>query len=811
MPRSPPEAAPARSPTTTIHRRVSIGDATIGEGGIASFPVTLSAASGLDVTVGYSTSHGTTVAADLSGTLSGSVTITAGLTSASIPIQTVGDALDEDDETFTVTLSGPVNATLGDSTATGTITDDDPLPQLSISDAAAVTEGGDSTFTISLSPASGRTVTVNYSTASGTAASPGDFDAVSNQTVTFTAGDVSEQVVISTNDDATDEATESYNVTLSSPSAATIADGSGAAAINDNDGPSLSIDNVSVNEGAGNAVFTVTPSAPSPEAITVQYTTANGTAVSPGDFTGNASPLTLTIPANQPSGTISIPIVNDSTDELDETFLVNLANATNATIADSQGQGTIVDNDGPTITVTDQSPSESAGSTVFTVSLSGTSVQTVTVQYETDDGTATSPVDYTGTSSVQTLTFTPGQTSKSVPVPILEDAIDEANETFLLNLSNPTNASFGDNQGLGTIVDNDGPAVSIGDATITEGASGTVAATFTLSLSASSPQPITVNWATANGTAAAPSDYLAGGSPPPVTFVPGDVSETVTVQVNGDTLDEADETFFVNLSGPTNATLGDGQGLGTITDDDPLPALSISNAAAVTELDAGVGSCSPPLPPPTSSQCASFTVTLSAVSGRTVTVAYATAPDTATTNVDFSGVANTLSFAPGETAKSVLVPIRGDNVSEANETFLVNLSGETSATLADGQGVGTIADDDPQPTLTINDAVSTERERQPHLHGHALVRERAGGQRQLRDRRRDGHSRVGLPGAEQPAPVQRGTDLQDDRRAPASRHARRGSRDLPDHALEPVRRDDRGRLGYGHDHRRRRPAERVDR
>ena len=156
--------------------------------------------------------------------------------------------------------------------------------------------------------------------------------------------------------------------------------------------------------------------------------------------------------------------------------------------------------------------------------------------------------------------------------------------------------------------------------TVTEGNSGTVNATFTVSLSTASGQTVTVNYATADGTAVAPGDYTAGSGT--LTFNPGATTQTLNVPVIGDTLNEPNETFFVNLSAPSNATILDGQGQGTITNDDALPSLSIGNVT-VTEGNSGTVN-------------ATFTVSLSAASGQTVTVNYATADGTAVAPGDYT-------------------------------------------------------------------------------------------------------------------------------------------------------------------------------
>ncbi len=224
------------------------------------------------------------------------------------------------------------------------------------------------------------------------------------------------------------------------------------------------------------------------------------------------------------------------------------------------------------------------------------------------------------------------------------------------------------------------PTLSITDGTVIEGNGGTVDATFTVSLSAASSQEVTVQYATANGTATAGSDYTAIPLTT-LTFAPGETSKTVTVLVNGDTLDEPNEAFVVNLSNAVNATIADTQGLGTITNDDPVPALAIGDAT-VTEGNSGTVN-------------AVFTVSLSAASGQTVTVQHATANGTATAGSDYTAIPlTTLTFAPGETSKAVTVLVKGDTSNEVNETFFVNLSSATNATIADSQGIGTITNDD---------------------------------------------------------------------------------------------------------------------
>ena len=237
--------------------------------------------------------------------------------------------------------------------------------------------------------------------------------------------------------------------------------------------------------------------------------------------------------------------------------------------------------------------------------------------------------------------------------------------------------------GLGTITNDDTaplPTLSIGDVAVAEGNSGTGAATFTVTLSAASTSTVTVAYATANGTATAGSDYVAQSGT--LTFTAGQTAKTIAVVVNGDTTVEPSETFTVTLSSPSGATLADGVGLGTITNDDSAirPGLSI-NDVTVVEGHAGT-------------RLAIFTVTLSGVSASAVRVDYATANGSARAGSDYVPQSGTLTFAAGQTTRTVSVVVKGDRNVEPNETFSVRLSGAVGATIARGAGTGTIANDD---------------------------------------------------------------------------------------------------------------------
>jgi hypothetical protein len=204
---------------------------------------------------------------------------------------------------------------------------------------------------------------------------------------------------------------------------------------------------------------------------------------------------------------------------------------------------------------------------VFAVTLSAASSSTVTVDYATFDGSAVAASDYVAASG--TLTFTAGQTAKQIVVAVRGDTLNEINETYTVNLANPTNATIsGTGIATGTITNDDAvPTLSINNVTLAEGNAGTTSFTFTVTLSAASGLPVTVDFATADGSAIAPGDYQSQTGT--LTFNPGQTTKTITVLVNGDTTTEGSEAFTVVLSNPVNATIsGTGIGTGTITNDD---------------------------------------------------------------------------------------------------------------------------------------------------------------------------------------------------------------------------------------------------
>ncbi|MFN2454726.1 MAG: Calx-beta domain-containing protein [Pyrinomonadaceae bacterium] len=328
---------------------------------------------------------------------------------------------------------------------------------------------------------------------------------------------------------------------------------------------------------------------------------------------------------------------------------------------------------------------EATSSVTITVNRSGDNSAPATIDYAASNGTATAGRDYAATNG--TFFFAEGESSKTFTVPIIDDIFNEGNETVNLTISNPAGATNAQSSAVLTILDNDPlPSLSINNTSVSEGNAFSIYPGLAVNLSAPSERTVTVDFATANGTATAGSDYVASSGT--LRFAPGETSKLISVQVNGDTINEPDETFFVNLTNATNASIARAQGIGTIINDDPTPSITIDNANFVEGNSGTVGVLLP--------------VRLSNPGSQSITVNYATADGTAVAGSDYVAASGTLAFAPGETFKFISVPINGDLFVENNETFFINLSNPVNATIAKGQGIYTILGDDSPPDLKIS-------------------------------------------------------------------------------------------------------------
>jgi chitinase len=273
------------------------------------------------------------------------------------------------------------------------------------------------------------------------------------------------------------------------------------------------------------------------------------------------------------------------------------------------------------------------------------------------------------------LSFDAGETSKTITVDVDDDDLQEGNETFRLVLSNPTDATISTGTNTVTITDNDASSIAFTTNAVTL-AETNVSVTLTIIRSGATNTAVAINFTTTNVTASAGSDYSATNGT--FAFAPGETTNTLTIALADDLLYEANETFRVILSGITNSSLGTGTNTITITDDDAAYLGFIAATDGVNELDGSID----------------LIVTRSGVTNTTVSVAYSTTNISATAGTDYTATNGVLSFAPGETNKTITIAIAFDADIEANETFRVRLVNFTNAAPAANSNL----------TVTITDA-----------------------------------------------------------------------------------------------------------
>jgi hypothetical protein len=320
----------------------------------------------------------------------------------------------------------------------------------------------------------------------------------------------------------------------------------------------------------------------------------------------------------------------------------------------------------------------------FVVTLSAASNLTVTVNYQTLNGTATGDVTcgtrsrgYITTSG--TLTFAPGETSKTVNVSIAGDTAKESNQTLALRLSNATNATLPSSDAIGTIIDDDSTpkftATSVSAPTI-EGNSGQKTMMVAVAPTNGNEQPMSVDFTTIPGPFARENiDYLATGGTlvfPPYSEDP----QYVPVTIVGNLRHQQTHKFFVHLLNPIQAIVDGLDAQGDIVDDDPVPTISISD---VTVGEANSGTVN-----------AVLKVTLSNDTDDVVTVNYSTVDGSALANIDYAPASGTLTFQPGQTSQVVTISVNAASMGELTELFNVDLANATGATIAKARGIVTI-------------------------------------------------------------------------------------------------------------------------
>jgi hypothetical protein len=363
-------------------------------------------------------------------------------------------------------------------------------------------------------------------------------------------------------------------------------------------------------------------------------------------------------------------------------------------IAGTQGnRATLVTDDSlvlPLMRISGATVTEGNSGTInanFTVTLNRPSTQAVTIHYATSNGTATAGGDYTATSG--TLTFTPGQTSKTISVQVIGDRIPEFLDSgepheFTVTLSSPVNTIVVGAAATGAIKD-DEPRLSGGGNTVLEGHAGSKNAVITLSLSNAYDQPVTLTYATADDTAIAGSDYVATSGT--LTFAPGETTKQIVISVKGDRTPESYvifggslyDTEFVVLDVSNLSANASTEGIGGLGIQDDEPTVNITRYVGAPE-------------PVIGTLDAVFTISLSIAYDQDVVVQYATAAEEGTNvavaGADYVATAGSLRIPAGETSTTIAVPVIGDGMTEGTEFFSINLTSVSGHAAIDG-GLGT--------------------------------------------------------------------------------------------------------------------------
>ena len=693
----------------------AVADASASEGDAITFTVTRTGAMDNAVSVKWNTKADTSDGANAASatdytpaTTATKLDFTKGEGSQTFTVATTEDTLNEANETFLVELTEPVGAIISDAQATGTITDDDAAPSgitLTVSPATVGEGAGETEITVTAT-VNGTTryvdaKTVAVSVGGGSATSDTDYDAVANFDITIAAGDASKAGTfdLTPTDDALHEGSETIDVTGTSGALSIT---KAEITLTDNDGqPSFAVADASASEGDA-ITFTVTRTGAMDNAVSVKWNTKADTsdganAASATDYTPATTATKLDFAKGVGTQTFTVATTEDVLHESDETFLVELTEPVGGTISDAEATGTITDDDaapsGITLTVSPATVGEGAGETEITVTatVSGTTryVDAKTVTISVGGGSATSDTDYDAVANFD-ITISAGDASKAGTFDLTptDDALHEGSETIDVT---GTSGALSITKAEITLTDNDGqPSFAVADASAAEGD----AITFTVTRTGAMDNAVSVKWNTKADTAASAAsatDYTAMTTATKLDFAKGVGTQTFTVATTEDTLNEANETFLIELTEPVGATITDAQATGTITNDDAAPS-GITLTVSPTTVGEENGK-------------SKITVTATVngetryVDAKTVTVSVG--GGSATSDTDYDAVANfDITIAAGDSSKAGtfdLTPTE-DFLDEINET--INVTG-ASGSLTITPATVTITDATEPPTATL--------------------------------------------------------------------------------------------------------------
>jgi len=673
-------------------------------GGIGTISVQRSGGSAGAIAVNYATSNGTAAAGSDYSASSGTLNWPDGDSAAkTFTVAAIDDALAEGNESINLTLSTPAGgATLGSTrSAVLNILDNDNAPGTLafVAGSATVAEtGGAVTVAVARTGGSYGAATISYATVNSSATSGSDFTATSG-TLSWASGDsAAKSIRVAVLNDTRAEASESFQIRLSGATGASLgAVSTSTVTITDDDSPSpngtlqFTAGTLTVAENAGSATITVSRTLGALGAVSLNYATANGTATAGSDYTASSGTLSWA-DGDSAAKTFTVPILDDATAEASESVTVSLSGISGGAVLGSSRSLSlsITDNDGQpgtlAFTAATASVPEAGGSVSLSVARSGGSTGAASVQYASFNSSAVAGSDFAATSG--TLNWANGDSAtKTIRIPIYNDTLADANETFQVRLSNAAGASLGSvTQTVVSIADDD--TASANGSLVFSAASQSVAenagtATITVRRTQSFVGAVSVAYASANGTATAGSDYTAVSGT--LSWADGDSSnKTFTIPISDDALAEAAETISLSLGNVTGgAALGATRTMSlSITDNDGLPGAMSLAAASYSVSEAG--------------GAVSVAVNRSGGSTGAVSIAYTTANGSAQAGSDYGASGGTLVWANGDSAPKIIrIAILNDTVREGAETILVRLSNPITGSLgATASATVTIVDND---------------------------------------------------------------------------------------------------------------------
>ncbi|MDZ4323871.1 MAG: Calx-beta domain-containing protein, partial [Pseudomonas sp.] len=597
-----------------------------------------------------------------------------GETVKTVLVPLIDDMLSEGVESVGIAISNAsVGTIMGGAIASPLLASDNTF--WAVAGAGSVDEGsGSMTFTVSRTGDTAEAASIHVATSGGTATAGSDYAALADTVLSFAAGETSKTISVAINNDTLSEGNEIVGVAISNASVGTIQTGVAISTILDNDNTFWSVTSAgSVVEGAGSMSFGITRSGDSASEETIHVATSGGTATAGSDYTALPDTV-LTFAAGETLKIVNVAIEEDTLSEGSETVgLVISRVSAGTTFATGPTTGTILASDNTFWSVASGNAGEGSGSMTFTVGRDGDTTSEASIQFATSGGTANPGSDYTALATV--LSFAAGEVNKSITVAINNDSLSEGDETVGVVISN---ASLGTiilgGFAQGTIFANDYTFWAVTGAGSVDEGSGLMS--FAVTRSGDTATAATIHVATSGGSAIAGSDYTA--LPDTVlSFAAGETLKIVNVAIAEDTLSEGSETVGLAIGNASVGLIQTGSATGTILGSDNTFWTTFGVSA--TE---GTGSIS-------------FAVARSGDTTAEATIHVQTSVGTATAGSDYTALPDTvLTFAAGETLKTVNVAITDDTLSEGNEGFGLTLSNPSVGAIVTLTGFVTIVPND---------------------------------------------------------------------------------------------------------------------